>query len=346
MTSIVTGNQLGLTNTSLNTLGLQNGDAATGRSGEDVYVNAATGNLVVQQQDEILKGTGLDVGVLRTYNSQGSLDGDNNDNWRIGFYRQLKDLNGTQNTLGSSVVRVDADGAELRYTYDLASGSYINTDGTGSYDTLRYDAMSNQWTWLDGDSRLTEHYDWNAGTGKLLNQADANGNTVSYTYNLSNLLTKVTTANSDGMQFNYIELMYDKGIGTANNLLSIKTSYFDTVSGTNKTLTRVSYTYDNANRLQTVAVDYTPGDSLDLAGSYVTTYSYVDALSKRISNLSQSDGTSLSFTYDSNGRVTSIQMPWVIKAAMPTPTTECLVLPPSRMHWEIRRNTNMIRMAS
>ena len=71
MVAVVVNNNLGISQTSLNTLGLQTGTAAAGRSGEAVYVNAANGNLVVQRQDEILLGRGPDVGVLRTYNSQG-----------------------------------------------------------------------------------------------------------------------------------------------------------------------------------------------------------------------------------------------------------------------------------
>src|ERR1051325_4475205 len=91
MTAIVTGASLGLNNSSLKVLGQDGefGTPALGASGEHVYVNSTTGTLVVQRKDEILVGLGNDISVVRTYNSQGLLDGDNNDNWRIGLHKRV-----------------------------------------------------------------------------------------------------------------------------------------------------------------------------------------------------------------------------------------------------------------
>ena len=118
MTTVVAGNGLGLFNSSLGVLGSQGGVGADtlGKGGDRVYVNAATGNLVIQRQDEVLFGQGPDTGILRTYNSQGGWDGDNADQWRIGLYKKVYLLTGTVNTAGSTVTRVDQDGAELVYT--------------------------------------------------------------------------------------------------------------------------------------------------------------------------------------------------------------------------------------
>lgn len=62
MVAIVAGQGLGLANTSQQLLGGGGvlGSAQQGRSGERVVVNAATGNLVVQQQDEWLVGVDAD----------------------------------------------------------------------------------------------------------------------------------------------------------------------------------------------------------------------------------------------------------------------------------------------
>src|SRR4030095_6593196 len=124
MAAVISAASLGISNSSLVLLGAQGqlGSAAQGRAGERVYVNAATGNLVIQGQDEILVGRGPDGAFFRTYNSQGLLDDDNHDNWRLGLYRSVYGLTGSVNTAGSTVRRVDADGAEAIYTYDAALG--------------------------------------------------------------------------------------------------------------------------------------------------------------------------------------------------------------------------------
>src|SRR5215510_12702461 len=101
MTAIVTGASLGLNDSSLKVLG-QDGQVG----------NAGLGN---------------DISVVRTYNSQGVLDGDNNDNWRIGLYKRVYNLTGTVNTAGSTITRVDGDGSELVYRYDTNLNKYVNT---------------------------------------------------------------------------------------------------------------------------------------------------------------------------------------------------------------------------
>jgi hypothetical protein len=124
MAAIVAGASLGLTNTSLAVLGPQGqvGSATHGASGERVYVNSTTGNLVIQRRDELVVGVGNDTSLVRTYNSQGRFDDDNGDNWRIGIYKRVTNLTGTVNTANSTITRVDGDGAESLYTYNTTLG--------------------------------------------------------------------------------------------------------------------------------------------------------------------------------------------------------------------------------
>ena len=79
MAAIVAGASLGLTNSSLALLGAQGqvGSATHGASGERVYLNSTTGNLVIQRRDELVVGVGNDIALVRTYNSQGRFDDDN-----------------------------------------------------------------------------------------------------------------------------------------------------------------------------------------------------------------------------------------------------------------------------
>jgi uncharacterized protein RhaS with RHS repeats len=192
-------------------------------------------------------------------------------------------LTGTVNTAGSTIVKVFGDGAEVVYTYDTATSQYISTDGAGAHDTLSYNSSTTQWAWTDGSTRHTEVYDSN---GRLLSSRDSDGNTVSYGYT-GNLLTQVTDASGQTTFFDY----------SNNNLAQIRT----VVSGV--TQTRVRYGYDTSNRLQTVTVDLSPTDNSIADGrTYVTSYSY-DGTSKRIASITQTDGSSVSFTYELAGGI-------------------------------------------
>src|SRR5690349_14281761 len=99
MVAIVSGSSLGLSLTSWAALGQRGalGSAGGGRGGEQAYVNIASGNLVLQRQDDFLAGLGLGLNVVRTYNSAGKLNDDNADNWSVGIYNQPLVLAGTLN---------------------------------------------------------------------------------------------------------------------------------------------------------------------------------------------------------------------------------------------------------
>ena len=131
MASVITGDQLGLQLSTQTGIG---GRSGIGQANIDTFVNTATGNLVLQRQDQLLTGHGRDFEVLRTYNSLGQLTDDNGDNFRFSFNRRLVAFTGTPNTAGSSITRVAGDGSEAVYQYDVASGRYLTTDGGGAHD--------------------------------------------------------------------------------------------------------------------------------------------------------------------------------------------------------------------
>lgn len=123
MVAVVTGSGMGLQSSSLG-LGQkgQIGNAAFGQGGEQLYVNAANGNLVIRDRDELLLGQGIASELYRAYNSQGQLQGDN---WRPGVSRTVDGLTGTLNTAGSTITRTDWDGSTVVYAYDTAQGAYV-----------------------------------------------------------------------------------------------------------------------------------------------------------------------------------------------------------------------------
>ena len=138
MAVIVSGNSLGLDLSSLAVLGQRPafGEASQGRSGERLYVNASTGNLVLQTRDEFLAAPGDDLVSVRTYNSQGVLDDDNADNWLQGPARLQVDLGAALAGAGGTLVHIGADGSRGVYQYDASRAAYVCTDGAGAYDTI------------------------------------------------------------------------------------------------------------------------------------------------------------------------------------------------------------------
>jgi len=288
MVAIVTGAGLGLQRDSASVVGNrgQLGSAVLGQAGLGVTVNTSNGNLILQSQDELLLGAGLDDVIVNTYNSQGTFTANG---WQESYQRHVGTLTGTVNTAGSTITHYTADGSAVVYSYNSTKGLYVGNEAGGAYDTLAFSASTNQWTWQDGKTRVLEVYD-NANGGRLMSSADADGNILSYTYTGSQL-TRITTAGGD-----YTTLSY-----TGTLLTSVVTSYTN-ASGL-QTCTRVRYGYDASNRLQTVTVDLSPNDNAVSDGkTYVTTYGY-DGTSNRIASIGQSDGSSLQIAYVQVGSV-------------------------------------------
>jgi YD repeat-containing protein len=280
MVAIVSGIGAGLNLGSREVLGQQGviGKAAEGRNGQGVYVNVATGLLVVQNQDDFLAARGHDAAAVRTYNSAGTFSDDNGDNWSSGVVSLT--LTGTLNATGSTVSRIDADGSTAVYAYNATRGQYLSNEGAGAYDTVSYVATDSQFEWRDGSTGATQRYE-GSGARRLLSSKDTSGNALSYAYGAAGFLSSVTSASGDVTHYDYV----------GSNLSQVRT-----VAG-GATTTRVRYGYDASNRLNSVTVDLTPADNSVTDGKvYQTSYAY-DGTSKRIASITQSDGTSLTFAY-------------------------------------------------
>ncbi len=304
MVSIVTGNGAGLVNSSKDVLGGAGeiGQAAWGRAGERVTVNAATGNLVVQDRDEYLVGIGADVDLLRTYNSQGGWEGDGTaDGWRIGYYRHVSGLSGSVNSAGSTIKRTDADGHEALYTFDAGSGKYLTSEGAGQFDSLRFSGGA--WTWTDGDTGTTESYALDtSGAYRLTLVTDPENHVVKVVYDGSNRITSLSTSKDGGTTLDEIVTLNYSG----TQLASITTSYKDE-AGAPKTRSVTSYSYDNG-RLSQVTTDLTPDDATDNATKPETLYTvkYGYDIAGRLQTLTQRDGSQQVVEYWGDGSVKSI----------------------------------------
>lgn len=280
MVEIVSGLRAGLSLASGEVLGFKDlvGGAQQGRNGQEVAVNIASGQLVVQDQDDLLVARGQDAPVLRTYNSNGSLADHNADGWASGIGMLV--LSGVVNTAGSTIQRVDADGAAALYTFDAGRIAYVTTEGGGAYDTIAYVSANAQYEWRDGASGATQRYE-GSGAMRLVSSRDQGGNAAAYAYGANGFLSAVTTANGESVYYDY----------SGNNLSQVRT----VAAGV--TTTHVHYGYDASNRLTSVVVDLTPADNSTSDGKvYQTSYAY-EGSSKRIASITQTDGTQVAFTY-------------------------------------------------
>ena len=249
MSAVISGNGLGLFNSSAAMLGGQfdPGKPSLGQASEQVFVNAATGNLVIQGKDEQVKGLGLGLGIVRTYNSEGHFDGDNNDQWRLGFLKSTN-LEGARNSSGSVVTRTTADGYAQRFVYDTARKEYVSKAGSGADDTLTFNADGSATLKIDGANTKNTQETYNAA-GRLTMMQGPQGHqtTIEYTgERASSILTKTATGTEK------TALIYN-----AQGLIE----KLETQSGTSGANTRVYYGYDANKRLSSVKVDLTPVDN-------------------------------------------------------------------------------------
>ncbi|RZQ51242.1 hypothetical protein C1E23_20585, partial [Pseudoalteromonas phenolica] len=157
MSAIISGQGLGLFNNTLTQSG-QNISAILGQASQGIFVNAATGNLVLQNEDESLKGLGQSLGIVRTYNSQGAFDGDNNDNWRFGFISSWKLVSGRKNNSGSVVELTRGDGFAQKFTYDSAKRAYVSKQGDDAHDVFTINSNGTATLKTDGNKGVVQSF--------------------------------------------------------------------------------------------------------------------------------------------------------------------------------------------
>jgi uncharacterized protein RhaS with RHS repeats len=148
-----------------------------------------------------------------------------------------------------------------------------------------------------GGTGQVENY---SATGQLQSVVDANGNTQTYNYVSSNpgaLLASIKDSSGQTVALTY----------TGNNLTRITVTAL-TPGATSKTSTQqtiqVEYAYDSINRLHSVTAELTNNNSSATfdSNTYVTTYQYLGN-SNLVTNVSQSDGSSLAVNYIQQGGV-------------------------------------------
>ncbi|MGH8049201.1 MAG: DUF6531 domain-containing protein, partial [Arenimonas sp.] len=313
MVAVVSGNGLGLFNTSLTALGGSQGGPAGlgGRAGSQV-VNITNGNLILQDQDETLSVRGFSTSVLRTYNSRGTVAGTGQDGWKTGFERRVEIA--AEKQANPSMLIHSGDGSTQYFRY-VKDGYYESTEGSGAHDSLTWDGTTSTWLYAEGSTGRQEQYANHVDTGllgRLLRIRDFKSDGVTpaefsviYSDNTASArIIEIRSVDGSGVTADAILFGYDG----SNRLSSITTREGGTVK------TQVSYGYDAQGRLSWVQQDLTPlasgdntWDGTTLSNNnnlrFRTTYAYVTTTASdlRIQSVTQSDGATVSYTYEADG---------------------------------------------
>ncbi|MET4025769.1 YD repeat-containing protein, partial [Marinobacter sp. MBR-99] len=202
MAVIVGGHETGLLDTS-NAILDRNDRTRLGRAGhgENLYVNASNGNLIIRHEDAFMPSLGDDYQLTRTYNVRGrSSDAHQHEDarWTFSTTTRLS----VRNDGGTRYFEVEyGDGSFFRYEYDENKGVYVSTDGAGPYETIE-DLGTNgntepSFILTQGDQTKLS-FD---SQGRLLKLEDTNGVQVEYIYESDRL---VQVLDDQGHVLNYI----------------------------------------------------------------------------------------------------------------------------------------------
>ena len=271
------------------------GSSRIGRSGQQAMVNGANGNLMITQNDSFLVGRGPDVELNRTYNSSGSKDDRNGDNWNSSGeqYLYIAGSGGSGN-----VTLYSQDGSAIIYQRSGAgSTTWIATDGSGSYDTITN--VNNKWVRVDGNDQTVEEYTASFSKGLLLSKrTDASGNSLSFSYGNGGRIETIASSDGSSIEYTYA------GSTVTSNATQIKTTFKDLQTGVMRSEI-VRYGYTTSGLLSTVTYDLTPSDGSIADGAiYQLTYEY-DVYGS-VTSVIETDGSRLDVTYDGSRRVVTM----------------------------------------
>jgi len=161
-------------------------------------INVANGNMFTSQQDILIRGRGLTLGLIRTYNDQSDYDGQFGYGWRSNF-----DITLTKQP-DQSVIEVDEEGVYSIYTknpdgtYKPSAGKYsvLTKNPDGTYTILR---KHGEKLYFDSQGRLIKIEDRNgniinilrASNGVITEVSDSSGRKLFFTQNPQGKITQI-----------------------------------------------------------------------------------------------------------------------------------------------------------
>ena len=157
--------------------------------------NVANGNLVAQYTALQIHGTGLDLDVALTYNSQSTAAGVLGANWNLSVGNGVSlSFNGSNATLHGS------SGFSASYTAD--TGSYGGYDEPAGLDATLLKSTVNGATYVLVFQHTSECFGFN-GSGQEIFDQDKNGHQITFAYNGSSNLSSLTDTQNRVISFSY-----------------------------------------------------------------------------------------------------------------------------------------------
>jgi YD repeat-containing protein len=180
----------------------------------------------------------------------------------------------------------------IGYAYNGLDQLTQVTDPRSLVTSYAYDGLGNMNTQVSPDTGTTSNtYDT---AGNLLTSTDAKSQITTYTYDALNRVTSLTYNQATGTQLKTVAYTYDQGTNGIGRLTQVT----ETAANGSTILQSTQYAYDQRGHLTS--------ETRNLAGiSYVTGYSY-DPPTGRLLAMTYPSGRSLSYSYDSVGRIAQI----------------------------------------
>jgi YD repeat-containing protein len=141
-------------------------------------------------------------------------------------------------------------------------------------------------------------------TGRLIRRTDTSGNSVVLRYDDGGRLTLIRdSASQQEMRLRYASFNGATRVQRLETRALVEDASGHATETLGSAVRQVEYDHDGLGRLSTVTTDLAPADGSP--ASFVTTFTYAGA-GRHIASVSQSDGTSVFFSYDAAGRVSTV----------------------------------------
>jgi RHS repeat-associated protein len=166
----------------------------------ELKVNVANGDLLLHANDLSIRGTGLDFVLDRYYNSRQPGSSTLGKGWTMGVGQDVHLNFASSNHATSDVTYIAPTGFAARFNWDSTESRWRHPPGVDA--DLTRDATAGEWTlkFQKSEGKLV----FSDTTGRELRQVDRNGNTISFGYDASGLLSTVTDTQGRPTTLTYV----------------------------------------------------------------------------------------------------------------------------------------------